>query len=94
MGYLKYKADDNEFNSLISTEDVVSVRLESSRVKIEYGAGFVLTLIGDSALAQEDVNTIINGINILNGSSGSSLDINFTDILYEETVSKITAPAP
>ena len=77
MGYLKYKTTGLNFDeNLISTEDVAAVRLDSNVLEIAYTTGILLQL-EDSAtsMVQDDVNVVIKGINILNGSSGSFLDI-------------------
>ena len=92
MGYLKYKFDTNTLPvNLISTEDVVSVRNNSGEIIIEYGSGYQVALEDDNvSLNQDDVNTIIKGVNILNGSSGSTLDIEFSQLIAGTTVTVIS----
>ena len=91
MGYLKYKFDTNTLPvNLISTEDVVSVRNDGGEIVIEYGSGYQVALEDDNvSLNQDDVNTIIKGVNILNGSSGSTLDIEFTKLVSSATLSAV-----
>ena len=91
MGYLKYKFDSIPLDvNLISTEDVVSVRDDGGEIVIEYGSGYQLSLEDDNvSLNQDDVNTIINGINILNGSSGSTLDVEFSQLVSSATLGTI-----
>jgi len=88
MGYLKYKFDSTPLDvNLISTEDIVSVRDDGGEIVIEYGSGYQLALEDDNVqLSQDDVNTIIKGVNILNGSSGSTLDIEFSKLVRSATV--------
>ncbi len=88
MGYLKYKFDSTPLDvNLISTEDIVSVRRDGGEIVIEYGSGYQLALEDDNVqLSQDDVNTIIKGVNILNGSSGSTLDIEFSKLVSSATV--------
>jgi len=88
MGYLKYKFDSTPLDvNLISTEDIVSVRDDGGEIVIEYGSGYQLALEDDNVqLSQDDVNTIIKGVNILNGSSGSTLDIEFSKLVSSATV--------
>ena len=81
MGYLKYKTTGAAalvpgFGGLISTENVDTVRQDSGVLEIAYSTGILLQLEDDSAsMTQDDVNAVIKGVNILNGSSGSSLDV-------------------
>jgi len=91
MGYLKYKFDSNTLPvNLISTEDVVSVRDDGGEIVIEYGSGYQLKLEDDNvSLNQDDVNAIIKGVNILNGSSGSTLDIEFSQLVSSATAEAI-----
>ena len=86
MGYLKYKYDSDIGFNLIATEDVVSVRNDGGEIVIEYSAGYQLALEDDDvSLSQDDVNAIINGVNILNGSSGSTLDVEFSKLVSSST---------
>ena len=88
MGYLKYKFDSVPLGvNLISTEDVVSVRDDGGIIVIEYGSGYSLTLGDDNdSLNQDDVNAIIKGVNILNGSSGSTLEPELSQLVSSATV--------
>lgn len=93
MGYLKYKFDSGVkpvgFN-LISTEDVVAVRENTPEINIEYGSGHQVSIENSGAgLGQDDVNTVIDGINIINGSSGSTLDIEFSQLPDYVSVTKV-----
>tara|TARA_R110000796_G_C14338347_1_gene410018 strand:- start:61 stop:339 length:279 start_codon:yes stop_codon:yes gene_type:complete len=92
MGYLKYKVDSNTLPvNLISTEDVVSVRNDGGEIIIEYGSGYQVALEDEFfSLNQDDVNAIIKGVNILNGSSGSTLDIEFSQLIAGTTVTVIS----
>ena len=92
MGYLKYKVDSDTLPlNLISTEDIVSVRNDGGEIYIEYGSGYQVALEDDSvSLNQDDVNAIIKGVNILNGSSGSTLDIEFSNLVSSATVTVIS----
>ena len=79
MGYLKFKTTSTigDFGGLISTENVDIVREDSGVLEIAYSTGILLQLEdGDGGtMIQDDVNAVIKGINILNGTSGSSLDV-------------------
>ena len=78
MGYLKYKttSDIGDFGGLISTENVDTVREDSGVLEIAYSTGILLQLENDGGtMTQDDVNAVIKGVNILNGASGSSLDV-------------------
>ena len=78
MGYLKYKttSDIGDFGGLISTENVDTVREDSGVLEIAYSTGILLQLEDDGGtMTQDDVNAVIKGVNILNGASGSSLDV-------------------
>tara|TARA_R110000772_G_C13054740_1_gene414591 strand:- start:74 stop:355 length:282 start_codon:yes stop_codon:yes gene_type:complete len=78
MGYLKYKTTSTigDFGGLISTENVDTVRQDSGVLEIAYSTGILLQLEDASGtMVQDDVNAVIKGVNILNGSSGSSLDV-------------------
>jgi len=78
MGYLKYKTTSTigDFGGLISTENVDDVRQDSGVLEIAYSTGILLQLEDDGAsMTQDDVNAVIKGVNILNGASGSSLDV-------------------
>ena len=92
MGYLKYKFDSTPLDvNLISTEDIVSVRNDGGEIYIEYGSGYQVALEDDNvSLNQDDVNAIIKGVNILNGSSGSTLDIEFSNLVSSATVTVIS----
>tara|TARA_R100000951_G_scaffold47015_1_gene40221 strand:+ start:254 stop:529 length:276 start_codon:yes stop_codon:yes gene_type:complete len=91
MGYLKYKYDSTIGFNLISTEDVVSVRDDGGEIVIEYGTGYQLSLEDDNvSLSQDDVNAIIKGVNILNGSSGSKLDIELSKLVSSSTASQLS----
>tara|TARA_R110002111_G_C5794101_1_gene354617 strand:+ start:294 stop:572 length:279 start_codon:yes stop_codon:yes gene_type:complete len=92
MGYLKYKVDSDTLPlNLISTEDIVSVRNAAGEIYIEYGSGYQVALEDDNiSLNQDDVNAIIKGVNILNGSSGSTLDIEFSKLVSSATVTVIS----
>jgi hypothetical protein len=78
MGYLKYKTTSTigDFGGLISTENVDTVRDDGGVLEIAYSTGILLQLEDAStSMTQDDVNAVIKGVNILNGSSGSSLDV-------------------
>jgi|21_taG_2_1085346.scaffolds.fasta_scaffold00944_5 hypothetical protein len=91
MGYLKYKFDNAVGFNLISTEDVVRVEDNTPAVQITYGAGYVVEIENQAGagLGQDDVNTVINGINIINGSSGTTLDIEFSQLADYVGVTKL-----
>ena len=81
MGYLKYKTTGATalvpgFCGLISTENVDTVREDSGVLEIAYSTGILLQLEdANGTMTQDDVNAVIKGVNILNGASGSSLDV-------------------
>jgi hypothetical protein len=91
MGYLKFKNASNEDwgGGLISTENVDAIRLASGTIQVDYSAGTRLTIEGDGGFSQDDINTVIKGVNILNGSSGSNLDIELSDEVYDVYVGTI-----
>jgi len=86
MGYLKYKTTSTigDFGGLISTENVDTVRQDSGVLEIAYSTGILLQLEDDGGtMAQGDVNAVIKGINILNGTSGSSLDVELSSLIND-----------
>tara|TARA_R110000823_G_C15655077_1_gene471400 strand:+ start:274 stop:555 length:282 start_codon:yes stop_codon:yes gene_type:complete len=92
MGYLKYKTTSTigDFGGLISTENVDDVRQDSGVLEIAYSTGILLQLEDVSGtMVQDDVNAVIKGVNILNGSSGSSLDVELSSPI--ESVQASTA---
>jgi hypothetical protein len=91
MGYLKYKntSSTNWGGGLISTENVAAIKLDSGSILVDYSDGVRLTIEGDNAFSQDDINTVIKGVNILNGSSGSNLDIELSDAVYDVYVANI-----
>ena len=92
MGYLKYKTTSTigDFGGLISTENVDEVREDSGVLEIAYSTGILLQLEADGvSMTQDDVNAVIKGVNILNGSSGSSLDVELSSPI--ESVQASTA---
>ena len=61
---------------MISTENVDTVREDSGVLEIAYSTGILLQLEdANGTMTQDDVNAVIKGVNILNGASGSSLDV-------------------
>ena len=93
MGYLKYDLVDAssgaKVDGLIPTENFVRCSLTSgNQILIQYGSGYEILLADTTPdLDQDDVNAIINGINTLNGSSGSSIDI---DLKVNDNVNAVT----
>jgi|TARA_R110001592_G_scaffold301383_1_gene572751 hypothetical protein len=92
MGYLKYDLVDAssgvKVDGLIPTENFVRCFLSTGTILIQYGSGYELLLADTTPdLDQDDVNAIINGINTLNGSSGSSIDI---DLKVNDNVNAVT----
>jgi hypothetical protein len=77
MGYLKYKKS-NGLVGIIPTENVSQITDEggSGELIIRYNTGYKLSIYDNGvSMRQEDVDATINGINILNGTSGSSMDL-------------------
>ena len=93
MGYLKYDLVDAssgaKVDGLIPTENFVRCSLTSTgTILIQYDSGYEILLDDQTPdLDQDDVNAIINGINTLNGSSGSSIDI---DLKVNDNVNAVT----
>jgi hypothetical protein len=86
MGYLKYKTTSTigDFGGLISTENVDIVREDSGVLEIAYSTGILLQLEADGvSMTQDDVNAVIKGVNILNGASGSSLDVELSSLIND-----------
>ena len=92
MGYLKYDLVDTSsgaiVDGLIPTENFVRCFLSSQTILIQYSSGYEILLDdAEPDLDQDGVNAIINGINTLNGSSGSSIDI---DLKVNDNVNAVT----
>jgi len=90
MGYLKYKKT-NGLVGIIPTENVIQVTDEggSGELIIQYNTGIKVSIYDNSNLMrQEDVDATINGINILNGTSGSSMDLVLSKLIDQVDVTK------
>jgi len=90
MGYLKYKKT-NGLVGTIPTENVIQVRDDggSGELIIQYNTGYKVSIYDTlNSMRQEDVDATINGINILNGTSGSSMDLVLSKLIDQVDVTK------
>ena len=92
MGYLKYKKV-NGLTGTIPTENVVQITDDggSGELIVQYSTGFKVSMYdAATSMRQEDVDAVINGVNILNGTSGSSMDIELSNLIATVEVVKET----
>ena len=92
MGYLKYKRAGSTYKyGTIPTENIAQITSDggSGEVIVIYDNGIKLSIYdAQVSMVQEDVDAVINGVNILNGTSGSSMDIVLSQLITDIQVIK------
>jgi hypothetical protein len=92
MGYLKYKRAGSTYKyGTIPTENIAQITSDggSGEVIIIYDNAIKLSIYdANVSMVQADVDAVINGVNILNGTSGSSMDIVLSQPITDVEITK------
>jgi len=82
MGHIKIAKASGAFD-IASADDVISVKLDTGDVVVSY-SGSTKTTIASTAgtLDQDDVQSVINAIDVMDGAAGSAplVELSETDI--------------
>jgi hypothetical protein len=73
MGYIKLKKASGF--GLISADNVGAVKIVTNELVIQYTTGYKCTIAGASNLVQADVDLCLDGIDKMNGASGTTNEI-------------------